>query len=93
MQRVGICNVLCNWSSLDSHVTHEYKTDTCGSAGEDCTQCILNAADVADCHMNLSKGNALMISCGFVVVRVLMEECGAQQHLMGLQLFWLSTSA
>ncbi len=46
----------------------------CASAGEDLTQYILNAANVADCDMKLSKGNALMISCSFVVVRVLMEK-------------------
>ena len=52
---------------------HECKTEVCASTDEDHTQCSLNAADVADCGMKLSEGNAWMISCNFVVVRVLME--------------------
>ncbi len=39
-----------------------------------CTQYILSAADIADCDMKLRRCNALMISCSFVVVRVLMEK-------------------
>ena len=87
MQCEGVY-MLCNWSSLDSHV-HMNARQKCAHQLMKITQCSLNAADVADCGMKLSKGNAWMISCSFVVVRVLMEECGFLQHSMGQQLLRL----